>query len=78
MSVSLTRARCPHYGSQTSATLAKYARTALRPYIKIMIAICRSKSCNFSEIAANLHKTLQQEDISPWLNEANETFLNIF
>jgi hypothetical protein len=49
---------------------AKYARTALWQYVKIMIVIRRSKGHDFSEIAANLNKTLQQENISPWLNEA--------
>ena len=58
-------------GSKTEwkAGGAKYARTALWQYIKMMIVIRRSKNCNFSEIATNLHKTLQQESVTPRLNE---------
>jgi transposase len=46
---------------------AKYARTALWLYVRMMVVIKRGK--NFSKIASALEKQFHKPDIRPWLNE---------
>jgi hypothetical protein len=47
---------------------AKYARTALWLYVKVMIVIRRSKGINFQEVSGELERLYRKDGVSPWLN----------
>lgn len=47
---------------------AKYARTALWQYVKIMIVVRRSKGIDFPQVSGELEKLYRKEGLSPWLN----------